>query len=109
MAMPETVIGGLRERRFAHFVCHGLLETGKPFDASLQLHGDNLTLLVVVRSQLPTAEFAFISFCHTAELTEGSVADEGPHLASAMQYCGFRSVVGTTWAMADTDGADLSK
>jgi tetratricopeptide (TPR) repeat protein len=109
MATPETVIEGLREHRFAHFVCHGLLETGKPFDASLELHKDNLTLLEIVRSQLPTAEFAFLSACHTAELTEGSVADEGLHLAAAMQYCGFRSVVGTMWAMADTDGADLSK
>ena len=26
-----------------------------------------------------------------------------------MQYCGFRSVVGTMWAMADTDGEYLSK
>ncbi|KAN0130705.1 CHAT domain containing protein [Lactarius tabidus] len=109
MATPETVIGGLREHRFAHFVCHGLLETGKPFDASLELHEDNLTLLNIVGSQLPAAEFAFLSACHTAELTEGSVADEGLHLAAAMQYCGFRSVVGTMWAMADTDGADLSK
>jgi CHAT domain-containing protein len=109
MATPETVIEGLREHRFAHFVCHGLLETGKPFDASLELHKHNLTLLEIVRSQLPTAEFAFLSACHTAELTEGSVADEGIHLAAAMQYCGFRSVVGTMWDMADTDGADLSK
>jgi CHAT domain-containing protein len=26
-----------------------------------------------------------------------------------MQYCGFRSVVGTMWAMADTDGQDLAR
>ena len=109
MATPKTVIEGLRNHRFAHFVCHGLLETGKPFDASLELHNDNLTLLAIVRSQLPTAEFAFLAACHTAELTEGSVADEGLHLSAAMQYCGFRSVVGTMWAMADEDGADLSK
>jgi CHAT domain-containing protein len=109
MATPETVIEGLRDHRFAHFVCHGLLETGKPFDASLELHKDNLTLLNIIRSQLPTAEFAFLSACHTAELTEGSATDEGLHLAAAMQFCGFRSVVGTMWAMADTDGADLSK
>ena len=109
MATPEAVIEGLRDHRFAHFVCHGSLEAGKPFDASLELHKDNLTLLAIVRSQLPAAEFAFLSACHTAELTEGSVADEGLHLAAAMQYCGFRSVVGTMWAMADTDGADLSK
>ena len=109
MATPKTVIEGLKGHRFAHFVCHGLLETGKPFDASLELHGDNLTLLSIVGSQLPTAEFVFLSACHTAELTEGSLTDEGLHLAAAMQYCGFRSVVGTMWAMADTDGEDLSK
>ncbi|KAN0131162.1 CHAT domain containing protein [Lactarius tabidus] len=109
MATPETVIEGLKEHRFAHFVCHGLLEADKPFDASLELYKDNLTLLEIVRSQLPAAEFAFLSACHTAELTEGSAAEEGLHLAAAMQYCGFRSVVGTMWAMADMDGEDLSK
>ncbi|KAH9010138.1 CHAT domain-containing protein [Lactarius hengduanensis] len=108
-ATPETVVGGLKDHRFAHFVCHGLLEIGKPFDASFELHGDKLTLLEIVRSQLPAAEFAFLSACHTAELTEDSIADEGLHLAAAMQFCGFRSVVGTMWAMADTDGADLSR
>ena len=109
VATPDTVIEGLRGHRFAHFVCHGLLEAGKPFDASLELHGDNLTLLNIVGSRLPAAEFVFLSACHTAELTEGSAIDEGLHLAAAMQYCGFRSVVGTMWAMADTDGEDLSK
>ncbi|KAN0131168.1 CHAT domain containing protein [Lactarius tabidus] len=109
MATPEKVVKGLREHRFAHFVCHGLLETDKPFDASLELHGGNLTLLNIVRSQLPSAEFVFLSACHTAELTEGTADDEGLHLAAAVQFCGFRSVVGTMWAMADTDGADLSK
>ncbi|KAF8263680.1 CHAT domain-containing protein [Lactarius quietus] len=108
-ATPKTVVERLRNHNLAHFVCHGLLEPGKPFDASFDLHEGGLTLLEIVRSQLPTAEFAFLSACHTAELTEHSVADEGLHLAAAMQYCGFRSVVGTLWAMADTDGADLSK
>ena len=108
-ATPKDVVERLRDHQFAHFVCHGLLEPGKPFDASFELHGGNLTLLEIVRSQLPAAEFAFLSACHTAELTEGSIADEGLHLVAAMKYCGFRSVVGTMWAMADTDGADLSK
>ena len=26
-----------------------------------------------------------------------------------MQYCGFQSVVGTMWAMADIDGRDLAR
>ena len=107
---PSTVIEGLRSSRFAHFACHGVLETGKPFEASFKLHADSrLTLLDIVRSRLPDAEFAFLSCCHAAEITEDSIADEALHLTAAMQYCGFRSVVGTMWAMADTDGEDLAK
>jgi len=104
------VVEGLRGSRFAHFACHGELEAGKPFEASFKLHGaSRLTLLEIVRSRLPEAEFAFLSCCHTAEITEESIADEALHLTSAMQYCGFRSVVGTMWEMADTDGRDLAK
>ncbi|KAH9047523.1 CHAT domain-containing protein [Lactarius deliciosus] len=109
-ATPSSVVEGLQGSRFVHFACHGVLETGKPFDASFKLHGDSrLTLLDIVRSRLPDAEFAFLSCCHAAEITQDSVADEGLHLTAAMQYCGFRSVVGTMWEMADTDGRDLAK
>jgi CHAT domain-containing protein len=60
-----------------------------------------VTLFEIVRSQLPVAEFPFLSACHTAELTQESIADEALHLTVAMQYCGFRSVVWTMWAMVD--------
>ena len=109
-ATPTSVVEGLRGSRFAHFACHGELEAGKPFDASFKLHeGSRLTLLEIVRSRLPHAEFAFLSCCHTAEITKESIADEALHLTAGMQYCGFRSVVGTMWEMADTDGQDLAK
>ena len=109
-ATPERVIDGFRHNQFVHFACHGTLVTGKPFEAGFELDGHRrLTLLEVVRADLPTAEFAFLSACHTAEVTLGSIMDEGLHLAAAVQYCGFRSVVGTMWAMADEDGHDLAK
>lgn len=109
MATPTVVLEHMRDHQFAHISCHGILETGRPFDASFKLHGGaHLTLLDIVRSRLPNAEFAFLSACHTAELTEESIADEGLHLTAAVQYCGFRSVVGTMWAMADIDGPDLA-
>ncbi|KAH9986986.1 hypothetical protein BJV74DRAFT_885732 [Russula compacta] len=93
----------------AHFI-HGTLETGKPFDAFFKLFkGSRLTLLDIVRSRLPTAEFAFLSACHTAEITEESIANEGLHVAAAVQYSGFRSVVGTMWAMADIDGPVIAE
>jgi CHAT domain-containing protein len=107
---PPSVVEGLRGSQFAHFACHGVLETGKPFEACFKLHGGSrLTLLDIVQSRLPDAEFAFLSCCHAAEITEDSIADEALHLTAAMQYCGFRSVVGTMWAMADTDGQGLAK
>ena len=109
-ATPSRVVDGLQHHRFSHFACHGKLEVGKPFNASLKLYGgERLTLLNIVRSRLPTADFAFLSASHTAELTEDSIADEALHLTAAMQYSGFRSVVGTMWAMADTDGRDLAE
>ena len=109
-ATPMTVIDGFHHHGFVHFACHGRLEAGKPFEAGFELHGGaRLTLLKIVCSHLPTAEFAFLSACHTAEMTEGSIMDEGLHLAAAVQYCGFRSVVGTMWAMSDQDGQDLAK
>ena len=106
----SVVLERLRDHQFVHIVCHGLLEPGKPFDSSFKLHrGKRLSLLDIVQSRLPNAEFAFLAACHTAEVTDESPADEALHLAAAMQYCGFRSVVGTMWAMADTDGQYLAE
>jgi CHAT domain-containing protein len=110
-ATRATVIKGLQEHSLTHFTCHGQLEPGKPFDASLRLHdGDRLTLLDIMRSRREgsISEFAFLAACHTAELTVPETPDEVLHLVAAVQYYGFRSVVGTMWAMADRDGADLS-
>jgi CHAT domain-containing protein len=109
-ATPSVVLDRLQDHRFVHIVCHGSLEPGKPFNSSFKLYQDKrLSLIDIVRSQLPNAEFAFLAACHTAELTDESPVDEALHLAAAMQYCGFRSVVWTMWAMADTDGPDLAE
>ena len=104
-ATSISTLEGLKHHQFAHISCHGVLETGKPFEAHFKLYnGSRLTLLDIVRSRLPTAEFAFLSACHTAKITYESIANEGLHLAAAVQYSGFRSVVGTMWQMADIDG-----
>ena len=110
-ATPTAVLDGFHHHRFVHIACHGtIVEAGKPFAAGFELHGnERLTLSEIVRADLPTADFAFLSACHTAEVTEGSVIDEGLHLAAAVQYSGFRSVVGTMWAMVDEDGRDLAE
>ena len=109
-ATPAAVLNGFHHHQFVHFACHGILKANKPFEAGFELGRDErLTLLEIVRADLPNAEFAFLSVCHSAELTDGSIMDEVLHLAAAMQYSGFRSVVGAMWAMVDEDGRDLAE
>jgi hypothetical protein len=108
-ATPSAVLDGLRDHQFCHFACCGALTTGKPFNASFLLHENPLMLLDIVRSQLPAGECAFLATCHTAELSDGSIPDEVLHLSAAVQYSGFRSVIGTMWEMADEDGQYLAK
>src|SRR6266702_3750224 len=110
-ATQKSVTKQLPHHRMVHFACHGTLEPERPFDTAFLLHGgeERLSLLDIVRSRLSTAEFAMLSVCHAAEWTDANTPDEALHLTAAMQYCGFRSAVGTLWAMADTDGRDLAE
>ena len=66
-----------------------------------------MTLLEIVDWNLLAAEFAFIAVCHTAEVTERSIVDKGPHLTAAVQYCGFRGVVGTMWTKMDATWGNI--
>jgi CHAT domain-containing protein len=108
-ATREAVINGLQKHRLAHFACRSYREEGKPFDTALELDGgDRLALLDIVRGRVPTTELAVLSSGRTAELVDGTDFVEGLHLAAAMQYYGFGSVVGTMWDLGDVGGEDLS-
>ncbi|KAI0252442.1 TPR-like protein [Lactifluus subvellereus] len=109
-ATPENVIAHLPMHPWVHFACHGVLQSGRPFESSFLLqHNAHLTLLHIAKAHLPMAELAFLAACHTAELTDDGTPDEVLHLTAAMQFSGFRSVIGTMWAMVDEDGQDLSE
>jgi CHAT domain-containing protein len=108
-ANQDTVLSGLRTHSWAHFACHGHLNK-QPFHSSFQLHNHScLALVDLIRAQLPDAELAFLSACHTAAGDSVGTPDEVIHLAAALQFCGFRSVVGTLWAMEDVDGRDATE
>ncbi|KAH9071432.1 hypothetical protein EDB83DRAFT_2517234 [Lactarius deliciosus] len=99
-------IESLETKRMRPNCCH-VLELGRPFDAS----GSSeliVSLLDLVCSRLPTAEFAIPSACHTARMQDTSVADDALHLTSAVQHCRFRSMIETVQAIADMDGRDLA-
>ena len=107
-ASRDSVLKALKKAEWVHFACHGGLDMRKPFESSFVLPGGKLTLLDLSRAHLRNAEFAFLSACHTAEQPLTSATDEALHLAAAIQFCGFRSVVGTMWQLLDRDGPILA-
>jgi CHAT domain-containing protein len=107
-ATKAAVLPNLQNHSWVHFACHGLRDP-EPFHSSFKLHnGEQLKLLDIVQARLPDAELAFVSVCHGAAVDIKGTPDEVIHLSAALQFCGFRSVVGTLWAMADEDGPDVA-
>ncbi|KAG0701540.1 hypothetical protein DFH29DRAFT_926511, partial [Suillus ampliporus] len=60
------------------------------------MHDGPLKIRDIVRTHLHDPEFAFLSACHTTVGDESS-PDEAIHLTAAMQFSGFRSVIGSMW------------
>jgi CHAT domain-containing protein len=109
-ANRENLLSHLQQYPWVHFACHGHLAPQEPFLSSFQLHNnERLTLGDLIKARLSNAELAFLSACHSAAIDIDNTPDEAIHLAAALQFCGFRSVVGTLWAMADIDGPDVAE
>ncbi|KAG8917548.1 hypothetical protein FRC02_003050 [Tulasnella sp. 418] len=104
----DALLASLRTHRWIHLMCHGSANFREPFESCFRLYDESLTLLDIVQARLPDVEFAFVSACHSA--TGNRIRpDETINLAAALQFTGFRSVIGTTYAMADADGPDLAE
>ncbi|KAI0043503.1 hypothetical protein FA95DRAFT_1479096, partial [Auriscalpium vulgare] len=105
----STMIESLAKSPWIHFASHGHLDTEQPFKSSFELHDNaRFTILDLLKANLPNAELAVLSACHTAAVDQDNTPDEGISLAAGMQFCGFRGVVGTLWAMDDDVGPFLA-
>ena len=104
----STVLDRLQCHQFVCVTQSGKTKTSKPFEASMWFpDGECLTLLDIVRSRQPAGESALLLGPHTAEPT--GFSDEELPLPGAMQFSGFRSVIGTMWGMGDEDGQDIAE
>ncbi|KAG8217995.1 hypothetical protein J3R82DRAFT_6185 [Butyriboletus roseoflavus] len=90
----------LGKNEWVHLACHGIPNRNQPFKSAFALHDGHFTIERISRCELENPEFAYLSACHTTVGDEDSL-DEVMHLASAMQFAGFRSVIGTMWAVDD--------
>ncbi|KAG8912122.1 hypothetical protein FRC02_006155 [Tulasnella sp. 418] len=99
----DAVLTGLKTHSWVHITCHGSQDFKDPFASCFHLYDKSLTLLDIIDARAPSAEFGFLSACHSAA-SDIRRPDETLHLAAALQFTGFRSVIGTMYAMADVDG-----
>ncbi|KAJ6591846.1 CHAT domain-containing protein [Mycena vulgaris] len=107
-ATPLRVLSAMQQHAYMHFTCHASQRAAEPFKSAFCLHEGALGLLDIAQARLRRADFAFLSACETAAGDAGT-PDEVIHLAAALQFAGFRSVVGTLWEMADLDGPFVAR
>ncbi|KAK0201102.1 CHAT domain-containing protein [Desarmillaria ectypa] len=107
-ATVDTVLVNLPSHPWVHLGCHGTFDPERPFQSCFILNGQSLNLPAVMRSRSLEGEFAFCSACNTASSPDQTFG-EVVNLASAIEICGFRSVVGTLYPIRDTFAVDVCR
>lgn len=95
-----NVLEAIATHSWVHLICHGHHDPRRPFSSHFSLEDGPLSLLSLLKQNLPLAELAVLSACHSAKVNE-ALPDEALHLAAGMMVAGFRSVVATMWALDD--------
>ncbi|KIK35601.1 hypothetical protein CY34DRAFT_812029 [Suillus luteus UH-Slu-Lm8-n1] len=100
-ATRAGALESLEENTWVHLACHGKQDPAQPYYSHFVMRDEHLTLLDIMERDIPRAEFAFLSACHTA-VGDEKTPDEVIHLAAGLQFSGFKSVVGTLWEVDDS-------
>ncbi|KAG1862770.1 CHAT domain-containing protein [Suillus subalutaceus] len=99
-ATRAGVLDALQRNTWIHLACHGKQDCEQPYYSRFAMRDKPLTLLDIMERDIPHAEFAFLSACHTA-VGDEKTPDEVIHLAAGLQFSGFKSVIGTLWVVDD--------
>ncbi|KAG2040834.1 CHAT domain-containing protein [Suillus americanus] len=100
-ATRTGALDALQQNTWVHLACHGKQDRTQPYNSHFVMRDEHLTLLDIIERDIPHAEFAFLSACHTA-VGDEETPDEVIHLAAGLQFSGFKSVVGTLWEVDDS-------
>jgi CHAT domain-containing protein len=99
-ATVDHVSRALDSSSWVHFACHGIQHPISGMSSAFALHNDHLELSQIASKRLTNGQFAFLSACHTAAGLQG-LPGEAMHLAGALQFAGFPSVIATMWGIGD--------
>jgi CHAT domain-containing protein len=92
----QEVAEALPRADIVHLACHGVQDEEDPLSSGFCLGDGKLTVSELMDIKLEHASLAFLSACETAK-GDKHQPDQTIHLAAAMLFCGFRSVVATMW------------
>jgi CHAT domain-containing protein len=95
-ATVAHVAEAFQSTNLAHIACHGVQNATNPLESGFYLSDGSLSVARLMDLDLKHAFFAFLSACETAKGDEKQ-PDQTVHLAAAMLFIGFRSVVATMW------------
>jgi CHAT domain-containing protein len=94
-----TVVGTaevMQKANIVHLACHGVQDINDATQSGFCLGDGRLTISKLMDLKLDRAFLAFLSACETAK-GDKEQPDQVMHLAAAMLFSGFNSVVATMW------------
>jgi CHAT domain-containing protein len=97
-ATVERVTDCVKSANFVHLACHGIQDPTNALESGFFLRDGMLTISKLMELKLDQPWFAFLSACETAK-GDAEQPDQVMHLAAAMLFAGFKSVVATMWSV----------
>jgi CHAT domain-containing protein len=86
----------IQAANIVHLACHGVQDVRNATQSGFCLGDGRLTISKLMELKLDNAFLAFLSACETAKGDQNQ-PDQVMHLAAAMLFIGFTSVVATMW------------
>ena len=95
----QEVLDNLPTASILHLACHGEQDAIDPLRSGFCLRNGRLAIGELMKINLRHAFFAFLSACETAK-GDSKQPDQAVHLAAAILFVGFRSVIATIWCVS---------
>ena len=92
-----TVTRTLKEASWVHLACPTLHDPTQPFRTTFEMRDGDLMVYDIARIR-PQTDFAFVSASQNMK-TKGACVGELMSLPACLQFVGFKSVIGTLWAV----------
>ncbi|KAJ2932709.1 hypothetical protein H1R20_g4386, partial [Candolleomyces eurysporus] len=106
-ATTEVGIENMGRYTCIHFACHASQDP-EPLSSGFFLYNGRLELSTIIKSNLKSADLAFLSACQTSTGDE-SLSDEAVHLAAGMLAAGYRGVIATMWSIKDKYAPEIAR